>query len=182
MTYLVGSVFVASLVVRYWPGQPPARRVSSWIDWLWLLIGVVFVAGLVLAFFNVATTPLPGGGFLHRWSIPSEVGYAFAAISVPLAMLTILGAGQIARAEARAFSPDAVRAWATGGRLRRIGIRLAVALAAAGVLSLVGGSTLRSDSTYSDALSFAVGLTATIALLAALVSAWRAARTPSEGP
>jgi hypothetical protein len=179
MAYLVVLALTLSLAVRYWPGQPPAQWIGTWIDRLWLLIGVTFAVGLFLAFFTVTTTPLPGGGTRHVWSVPREVWYAIAGLGVPLAMLSVLGALHIARSEVRAFSPDAVRAWATGGRLRRIGFRLVVAFAAAGVLWCLGEPlALNSNSGDADVLAFAIGLIAIIVLLTALASAWRSARTP----
>jgi hypothetical protein len=182
-TYLGATGLILSLVVRYWPGQPRPQWISDWIDRLWLLLGVTFLMGIILAFFNTTTTILPGGGSLHTWSTPREIRYVLAGICVPLAMLALLGAMQIARSETGVFSGrwEAAKAWATAGRLRRIGVCLTVALVAVAISLAYGGPlTYSSSEGYSDVLPSMISAVAAIVFFAALASAWSAARVPPE--
>jgi hypothetical protein len=154
-----------------------------WIDRLWLLLAVTLFGGIVLAFFNTTTTVLPDGGVRHTWSTPQAIQYMLVAIYVPLAALAIVGALYVAQSEARAFSlpRDAARAWATGARLRKIGISLAIALAAAAVSWSLGGSlTSSSNEGYSNVWPFVFNMIAAIVFFTALASAWTAARAPPD--
>jgi hypothetical protein len=181
--YLAATGLILSLVVRYWPGQPPPQWISVWIDRLWLLLGVTLLIGIILAFFNTTTTILPRGGYLHTWSTPREIRYVLGGICVPLAMLALIGAIQIVRSEAGVFSRrrEVAKAWATAGRLRRIGLSLAVALGAVVVSFIYGGPlTYSSSEGYSDLVPSMISAVAAIVFFAALASAWSAARVPPE--
>src|SRR5262245_47675861 len=181
--YLAGAGLILSLIVRYWPGQPPAQWVIAWIDRLWLLLGVTFFAGIILAFFNTTTTVLPNGGYRQTWSTPQEIKYVLGAICVPLAMLAILGILHIARLEAGVFSGrwEVARAWATGGRLRKIGASLAVAVGAVVVAWTFGGPlTFSSSQGYSSVWRSVIDAIAAIVFVTALASAWMAANVSSE--
>jgi hypothetical protein len=179
--YLAATGLILSLIVRYWPGQPAPQWVIAWIDRLWLLLCVTFLLGIILAFFNTTTTVLPGGGYRQTWSTPQEIRYVLAAICVPLAVLAILGALQIARSEARVFSPrwEVARAWAAGGRLLKIGVSLVVALVAVVVSWAFGGPlTFSSSEGYSNVLPSVIDAVAAIVFFTALASAWNAAKVP----
>jgi hypothetical protein len=181
--YLAGAGLVLSLVVRYWPGHPPPQWITAWIDRLWLLLGVTFLLGIILAFFNTTTTVLPSGGYRQTWSTPQEIRYVLAAICVPLAVIAILGALQIAKSEAGVFSGrwEAARVWATGGRLGRIGVSLAVAVSAAVVSWTFGGPlTFSSSEGYSSVWPSVIDAIAAVVFFTALASAWMAAKVPPE--
>jgi hypothetical protein len=185
MMYLLAAGLILSLIVRYWPGHPGPPWICTWIDRLWTLLGVTFLIGMVLGFFNTTTTVLPNGGFRYSWATPQPIQYVLAAICIALGILAVLGAIDVARSEARAYSLFALQAGtaAAAGRFRKIGISLAVALAAILVSWGFGGPlTLSTNEGYSNVWPFAVDAVAAIVFFAALGSAWTAAKTPHQVP
>src|SRR5690606_9944724 len=58
---IVGGL-VLSLIVLYWPGQPAPQWLRDWLNRLWLLLGITFLAGMALSFYSMTSKPLAGGG------------------------------------------------------------------------------------------------------------------------
>jgi hypothetical protein len=179
MTYPIIAVLILSLVVRYWPGQPVPARINTWIDRLWLLFGLTFGLGVVLAFFNTTTTELPNGGFRYTMSSPRQVQYALIGISIPLTILALVGAGYVVRSGVKAVSVNLLQD-AGKIRFRRIAISLAVALAAALVSWAFGGPlTFSTEEGSSSIVPLAIDVAAGVVFFAAVVSAWSAAKAPA---
>ena len=132
------AVLILSLVVRYWPGQPAPAWVNIWIDRLWLLFGLTFGVGIVLAFVYATKTELPNGAFHFVAATPKQIQYVLAAIYIPLAILALVGAAYVVRSGVRTLSIHLSQADGKI-RLRRIGLSLAVALAAVTVSWAFGG-------------------------------------------
>src|SRR5262245_3023042 len=180
MAYPIVACLILSLVVRYWPGQPAPVWVNTWIDRLWLLFGVIFGLGVVLAFFNTATTELPNGGFRYEMSTPKQIQYALAAAYVPLTILALVGAGYVIRSGVNALS-HSLSQDAGKARFRKVSISLGVALAAVVVSWAFGGPlTFSTEKGSSSIVPLAIDVAAGIVFFAALVSAWSAATAPAE--
>jgi hypothetical protein len=183
MAYFVVAALILSLVVRYWPGQPAPPAINLWVDRLWVLFGVVFALGIVLAFFNTSTTQLPGGGVRYSWSTPAFIRYALAAIYIPIGLLAVLGAVQIARSEARAYAtaPQGSGRSTAGIRLRKLAASAVAALIAIAISLAFGGPLVFStEQGYSSVVPFIVDMVAAVVFFAALGWAWGVAKTPSE--
>jgi hypothetical protein len=97
MTYAVVAALVLSLVVRCWTRHPAPQWITRWIDRLWVLFGMTFLIGILLAFVNTTTTILPDGRLRYTASTPDEIRYILAAISIPLAILAIVGSIHVVR-------------------------------------------------------------------------------------
>ena len=72
MEFPIVAGLILSLVVRYWPGQPAPQWINTWTDRLWVLLGITFLAGAVLSFYNMTSTVLPNGGYRYSISRPSS--------------------------------------------------------------------------------------------------------------
>lgn len=186
MTVPVVAGLILSLIVRYWPRQPPPRWIGRWIDRLWLLLAATLLLGMAFAAFNKSTVVLPGGGVRHTWSAPQVIQHALVAIYILIGVLAVLGAFHVARSEARALwlslPRDAAGSWATPERLRRIALSLAIAAGAAVVSWQLGGPLTLTSTDGWTVWPFVVDLAAAVVFFTAVVAAWSAARSPSERP
>jgi hypothetical protein len=171
---------ILSLPVRYWPGQPAPHWIVTWIDRLWALFAVTFLAGYALMFVNVTSTPLPNGGIQYSTTRPPPIQYALIVIAVSLGGLALLGAGYVVRATAGALGPARIR---DGWRAARAPVqvrRLTVSLAAAALAAAIGltlGEPLKISTRegVSGLWGSAVEAVAAIVFFIALGSAWSAA-------
>jgi hypothetical protein len=172
---------ILSLAVRYWPGQPSPQWIVTWTDRLWMLLGMTFLAGTALSFFNITGTPLPNGGILYSTTRPQPIQYALIVIWGSLAVLALAGAGYVVRASASALEPARIReGWgraAAGVHFRRLAGSLAVAAVALAVgLTLGEPLTIGTREGVAGPWGFAIEAVAAIVFFTALASAWSAAR------
>ena len=170
MEFLIVAGLVLSLVVRYWPGQPAPQWINTWTDRLWLLLGVTFLAGSILSFYNMTSTVLPNGGYRYSITRPALIQYALLAFYVPLVILALVGAGYVARAAVGAVS-------LAGVNFFKLGASLAVAAGAFTIGFLLGGPIIVTSSEgVTNLWPFAIEIVAAVVFFTALASAWSAAK------
>jgi hypothetical protein len=184
MEFPVVGGLVLSLVVLYWPGQPTPQWLRDWLNRLWLVLGITFLAGTVLSFYNMTSKPLAGGGIQYSTARHPYIDYALIAIFIPLMLLTLLGAAYVVVSVARGWSvPRAQEAWhsATAGvQFRRLWASLAVALCALAVGVTFGAPVVVTNEGISDPLGIVINGVTTVVFLTALASAWSAVK-PTRG-
>jgi hypothetical protein len=181
MEFPIVAGLVLSLVVLYWPGEAVPPWLRDWLNWLWILLGITFLAGIALSFYGMTSKPLPGGGTVYSASRPQYIQYALVVICVPLMLLTLLGAGYVASSVARGWSPSRVaevwRTAAAGIQFRKLWASLAVALCALAVGLRFGAPVaLSTDDAFTDLWRLAIYAVAAIVFFTALASAWSAVR------
>ena len=169
MEFPIVAGLILSLVVRYWPGQPAPPWINTWTDRLWVLLGITFLAGSVLSFYNMTHTVLPNGGYRYSVSRPQLVQYALIAIYVPLVILAVVGAGYVVRAAVGAVS-------LAGVNFFKLGASLAVAAGALAVVLMLGDSLTITGEGVSNIWPFAIEIVAGVVFFTALASAWSAAK------
>jgi hypothetical protein len=185
MEFPVVAGLILSLVILYWPGQPAPQWVRDWMNRLWLLLGVTFLAGMALSFYTMTSKALPNGGILYSTSRSHYIQYALIGIYIPLMLLTLLGAGYAARSIALQWPLSrALEAWRTafaGIQFRKLWVSLAVALCALGVAVTFGTPVIiTTDNPFPDLWGLAIYTVSAIVFLTALLSAWSAAKPSRE--
>jgi hypothetical protein len=144
---------------------------------------LTLLAGMVAAYFNVATTTFPSGSYSISYSAPTPVRYLSLILAAAVAVLSLAGVGFIVRSESRQFAAatalggeDASRAKA---RYRTMAMAAFAAVGAFAISWFFSGSlTYSSASGYSDVVPFAIGILTCAGFVSALAWLWNSAKLP----
>lgn len=180
MEFPVVGGLVLSLIVLYWPGQPAPQWLRDWLNRLWLLLGITFLAGMALSFYSMTSKPLAGGGVQYSTARHPYIQHALTVIIIPLMLLTLLGVAHVVVSVARGWTvprtQDAWRRATVSVQFRKLWASLAAALCALALGLAFGAQVAVSNEGISDPWSLAINVVTAVAFFTALGSAWSAVR------